>query len=146
MEHAESAAKLWKIIKYANDLAKNGEKSCSTFLTPIFPWYFQSPKPRFWVPAPSLLLMPFQKKKVANYFETSSDFPSNKKVFCGEMFSHFLLYKKIIIWLKIPIVHYIFAKKFIFFNNKAILVAIFYNEKFCEREKYEKQHKCNFVT
>ena len=35
---------LWKIIKYAKNLAKNEEKSCSTCLQPISLWYCGYPK------------------------------------------------------------------------------------------------------
>ena len=42
-----------KIIEDAKNLAKNEEKSSSTCLQPISPWYWTYPKPGFRVPEPT---------------------------------------------------------------------------------------------
>ena len=70
VEHSEGAAKLWKIIKYAKNLAKNEEKPCSTrCLKPIFSsnsWY---PKIKFHVPDASLLSLVKNSKRKYTYVE-----------------------------------------------------------------------------
>ena len=50
-----SALYFEKSSNMVQKLAKNDEKLCLTCLKPISLWHFQNPKPRFWIPDPSLL-------------------------------------------------------------------------------------------